>query len=130
MGCSRTGEATRGFVTHELRNPLTTAMLGATRLRRKLELSPEPTKMFDIVERNQRRLAELIDGVPFRRGHPGETGSGLGLAIARRAVESQGGSTCRAASCVWSTRRSRRARAPRSLRLDSSPSTQRRHPRR
>ena len=52
-----------GFLTHELRNPLTTAMLGATRLRQTLVLSPEQTRMFDLVERNQRRLAELIDGV-------------------------------------------------------------------
>jgi signal transduction histidine kinase len=52
-----------GFVTHELRNPLTTAMLGATQLRRTLQLTPEQARMFDIVERNQRRLAELIEGV-------------------------------------------------------------------
>jgi signal transduction histidine kinase len=52
-----------GFVTHELRNPLTTAMLGATQLRRTLELSAEQERMFDIVERNQRRLADLIDSV-------------------------------------------------------------------
>jgi signal transduction histidine kinase len=52
-----------GFVTHELRNPLTTAMLAATQLRRSLPLTEEQSRMFDILERNHRRLAELIDGV-------------------------------------------------------------------
>ena len=52
-----------GFLTHELRNPLNTAMLGMARLRRTLSLSPEHVRTFDMIERNQRRIAELIDGV-------------------------------------------------------------------
>jgi signal transduction histidine kinase len=52
-----------GFVTHELRNPLTTAMLGATQLRQTLEVTGEQQRILDILERNHRRLADLIDGV-------------------------------------------------------------------
>jgi signal transduction histidine kinase len=52
-----------GFITHELRNPLTTATLGLVHLRRSLTLTPEQARAFAIVERNQQRLAELIDGV-------------------------------------------------------------------
>lgn len=52
-----------GFITHELRNPLTTAILGTAQLRRLLKLTPDQERMLATVERNQKRLAELIDGV-------------------------------------------------------------------
>jgi signal transduction histidine kinase len=52
-----------GFITHELRNPLTTAILGAHQLRYLAPLSSEQSAMLAIVERNQHRLADLIDGV-------------------------------------------------------------------
>jgi signal transduction histidine kinase len=52
-----------GFITHELRNPLTTAILGATQLRRTMALTPEQARIFAVVDRNLRRVAELVDGV-------------------------------------------------------------------
>jgi signal transduction histidine kinase len=52
-----------GFITHELRNPLTTATLGLVHLRRSLSLTPEQERAFSIVERKHHRLAEIIDGV-------------------------------------------------------------------
>ncbi len=52
-----------GFITHELRNPLTTAVLGTNQLARTGPLSVEQRRTLAIVERSQRRLAELIDSV-------------------------------------------------------------------
>jgi signal transduction histidine kinase len=52
-----------GFVTHEIRNPLTAAALAATRLRGTLELDPQQARSFDVLERNLRRLHELVDSV-------------------------------------------------------------------
>lgn len=50
-----------GFITHELRNPLSTASLMASQLRR--QATPEQVRMFDVLERNLRKLGEMIDGV-------------------------------------------------------------------
>jgi signal transduction histidine kinase len=52
-----------GFVTHELRNPLTTATLSVFQLRRELPLAPREARAFERLQRNLGRLAELIDGV-------------------------------------------------------------------
>jgi signal transduction histidine kinase len=52
-----------GFITHELRNPLTTAMLGTAQLRKTVRVTGEQERVFGTVERSQRRLAELIEGV-------------------------------------------------------------------
>lgn len=49
-----------GFVTHELRNPLTTAMVGASRLRAG-GLAGDGAQAADLVERNLKRVANLID---------------------------------------------------------------------
>jgi signal transduction histidine kinase len=49
-----------GFVTHELRNPLTTAMVAGSRL----QFSDRPSdvaRAIDLVQRNLRRLGRLID---------------------------------------------------------------------
>jgi signal transduction histidine kinase len=51
-----------GFVTHELRNPLTTAALMASTLRQKAETSG-PTRELDILIRSLDRLGGLIDSV-------------------------------------------------------------------
>jgi two-component system, OmpR family, phosphate regulon sensor histidine kinase PhoR len=53
------------FITHELRTPLSTAMLGVAQLRRGLSsaLSPAAERILQTVERNHRKLDELIDGV-------------------------------------------------------------------
>lgn len=52
-----------GFVTHELRNPLATATLAVAQLHRARTLTKEQERAVEIVERNHRRLTELIDGV-------------------------------------------------------------------
>jgi signal transduction histidine kinase len=49
------------FLTHELRNPLSTATLAAELLRR--QATPEQLQLLDRLDRNQTRLAELIDSV-------------------------------------------------------------------
>lgn len=51
------------FITHELRNPLTAVSLGVEKLRRTLSLSPSDERTFQAIERNTRRLAELIEGI-------------------------------------------------------------------
>jgi signal transduction histidine kinase len=51
------------FITHELRNPLTSATLAAVYLRRSSSPSPADERLLATIERNQRRMAELIDGV-------------------------------------------------------------------
>jgi two-component system sensor histidine kinase EvgS len=50
-----------GFVTHELRNPLATAMTAVEVLRR--QASPEQERLFDALDRSHRRLLELVEGV-------------------------------------------------------------------
>lgn len=50
-----------GFLTHELRNPLSNAMMAAAQLRR--DATPEQARALDALERNHRRLSELVDGV-------------------------------------------------------------------
>lgn len=52
-----------GFITHELRNPLTTALLGIQQLLRKPENSSAEAQTLDVVNRNLLRLSELIEGV-------------------------------------------------------------------
>jgi len=52
-----------GFITHELRNPLTTAVLGVHQLRREPGPGPRREQTLDLVERNLRRISELIEGV-------------------------------------------------------------------
>ncbi len=48
------------FLTHELRNPLGTAMLTASLLRRHV---PQETRTLEKLERSHQRLSEMIDGV-------------------------------------------------------------------
>jgi len=50
-----------GFITHELRNPLATALLGVSQLR-KQEPGPDP-KVLDRMERSLRNMDQLIAGV-------------------------------------------------------------------
>jgi signal transduction histidine kinase len=50
-----------GFLTHELRNPLSNAVLAASQLR--LDASPKQDLALEILERNQQRLSDLIDSV-------------------------------------------------------------------
>jgi signal transduction histidine kinase len=52
---------TVGFVTHELRNPLTSATLAASQLRN--SASAEQLAALDTLDRSHRRLRDLIDGV-------------------------------------------------------------------
>lgn len=51
------------FITHELRNPLTAVSLGIAKLRRTITLSPNDERTFEAIERNTRRMAELIEGI-------------------------------------------------------------------
>jgi signal transduction histidine kinase len=57
----RAQAANVGFLTHELRHPLSAASLAAARLRRKA--TPEQEQALAILDRSLRRLSELIDGV-------------------------------------------------------------------
>jgi signal transduction histidine kinase len=50
-----------GFLTHELRSPLSTAVLAASQLR--LDATAEQELPLQILERNHRRLSDLIDSV-------------------------------------------------------------------
>jgi signal transduction histidine kinase len=50
-----------GFLTHELRNPLGTATLTVSQLRRRVP--PEHAALLDKLERSHRRLTDLIDNV-------------------------------------------------------------------
>jgi signal transduction histidine kinase len=59
---SRRVQATNvGFLTHELRHPLSAASLAAARLRR--SATPEQESALAILDRGLHRLGELIDGV-------------------------------------------------------------------
>jgi signal transduction histidine kinase len=57
----RTQAESIAFLTHELRNPLTSALLTASRLRS--QARPEDARLVETLERNLERLNELIDGV-------------------------------------------------------------------
>jgi signal transduction histidine kinase len=51
------------FVTHELRNPLTTADIVASRLRKQLTLTPAQDREFGLLMRSLERLHQLVDSV-------------------------------------------------------------------
>ena len=57
----RSQAANIGFLTHELRHPLSAASLAAARLRR--TATPEQENALGILDRGLRRQSELIDGV-------------------------------------------------------------------
>jgi len=57
----RAQAANVGFLTHELRHPLSAASLAAARLRR--SATPEQESALAILDRGLHRLSELIDGV-------------------------------------------------------------------
>jgi signal transduction histidine kinase len=57
----RAQNETVAFLTHDLRNPLNAAILATSQLRR--GEAPAQKHLFDVLERNQRRLQLLIDGV-------------------------------------------------------------------
>jgi signal transduction histidine kinase len=57
----RTQAENIAFLTHELRNPLTTALLTTSRLRG--QSRPEDAKLVETLQRNLGRLNELIDSV-------------------------------------------------------------------
>ncbi len=50
-----------GFLTHELRNPLSTAMLSASQMRRLL--GSEHGRLLDLLDRSHKKLSDLIDSV-------------------------------------------------------------------
>ncbi len=50
-----------GFLTHELRTPLSTATVAASHLRR--HAAPEQSRVLDTLDRSLKRLADLIDSV-------------------------------------------------------------------
>ena len=52
-----------GFITHELRNPLTTAMMAASQLKAHTKHSPDAARALEMLERNQARIRDLIDSV-------------------------------------------------------------------
>jgi signal transduction histidine kinase len=94
-----------GFLTHELRNPLTTARLTTTQLRQ--QAPPKQMGLFDRLERSHQRLNELIDGVLLTErlesgtaeSHPVEIRIGQimeGALEAARAVAAQKGLAFRA----------------------------------
>ncbi|HET6281161.1 MAG TPA: sensor histidine kinase, partial [Polyangia bacterium] len=62
-----------GFITHELRNPLTTAMAAASQLRR-AGLVPTQERLFQIIERNHKRLRDLIDNFLVHQRFEAEQG--------------------------------------------------------
>src|SRR4029078_13627220 len=51
------------FLTHELRNPLGAATLGASQIRRIGALAPMQAQMVDRLDRSHARLRDLIDNV-------------------------------------------------------------------
>jgi signal transduction histidine kinase len=57
----RAQNETIAFLTHDLRNPLNAAILATSQLRR--GEAPAQKHLFDVLDRNQRRLQQLIDGV-------------------------------------------------------------------
>ncbi len=57
----RTQAENIGFLTHELRNPLTVAILTSSKLRSRIP--PETAPLVEAVQRNLGRLSELIDSV-------------------------------------------------------------------
>jgi len=61
VAARRTQAENIAFLTHELRNPLTTAVLTASRLQS--QGRPEDARLVETLQRNLRRLSELIDSV-------------------------------------------------------------------
>jgi signal transduction histidine kinase len=60
---TRRAQAEHGtFVTHDLRNPLTTALVTVSQLRKNTEL-PAPADRLELLERSLTRLRDLIDSV-------------------------------------------------------------------
>jgi signal transduction histidine kinase len=58
-----------GFITHELRNPLATALLGAQRLQRGGDIRAKEQRTLQLMERNLLRISELIDAVLVMERH-------------------------------------------------------------
>jgi signal transduction histidine kinase len=52
-----------GFLTHELRNPLTTATMAATRLRRRPQIVDADRQTLDMLDRGLNRVRSMIDGI-------------------------------------------------------------------
>jgi len=52
-----------GFLTHELRNPLTTATMAASRLRRRPQIVESDRDVLDMLDRGLNRVRSLIDGI-------------------------------------------------------------------
>jgi signal transduction histidine kinase len=52
-----------GFLTHELRNPLSTAIMAVARLRKNQEIVTRAAQTLDMLDRSLRRLASQIDGL-------------------------------------------------------------------
>ena len=52
-----------GFITHELKNPLTTALLVTDQIRRRPSFPPDMRGPFDMLERSLRRIDKLIGEV-------------------------------------------------------------------
>jgi signal transduction histidine kinase len=52
-----------GFLTHELRNPLSTATLAALHLRRRPAVVADAQDTLDVLDRGLSRMAALIDGI-------------------------------------------------------------------
>jgi signal transduction histidine kinase len=52
-----------GFLTHELRNPLSTATMAASRLRKRSEIVAMEPATIDMLERAHERMRALIDGI-------------------------------------------------------------------
>ncbi len=60
-GTRRLEEEHLGFLTHELRNPLTTASLAATQLRKDPALGPRSLRVLDLLDHGLARTRELIE---------------------------------------------------------------------
>jgi signal transduction histidine kinase len=52
-----------GFVTHELRNPLATAMMTAARLRKQADVAAAHGDLLDVLDRSLNRIRSQIDGI-------------------------------------------------------------------
>ena len=52
-----------GFLTHELRNPLSTATMAASRLRKRPEVAAAEASTLDLLDRGLNRMRALIDGI-------------------------------------------------------------------
>lgn len=63
LAVSRSESEQVAFITHELGNPLATALLATGQLRRHLGTSSQHTGGLDLLERNLKRLQSLVEGV-------------------------------------------------------------------